>query len=270
VIAVYRRQMDEQQQMARNQRAWDAQTAVHYESDFYDVASFKAGRNTLRPFEQEALGDVAGKSLLHLMCHFGQDTLSWARLGAEVTGVDFSAESIGFATGLASDLGLDARFLQANVYDLPEDLDGAFDLVVMTYGVLIWLPDLDEWARGVARCLKPGGTFFVAEFHPVMTLFDEELSLGKSYFREGPAEREVQETYAGWMSESHVQTTWPWTVAKLVTALARAGLRIEELGEIPADLRQRHPAMTQSVDDGLWHLPGDPIPLLLTCKVVKP
>ena len=97
--------------MARNQQAWDAQTAVHFESEFYDVASFKAGRNTLRPFEQEALGDVSGKSLLHLMCHFGQDTLSWARLGARVTGVDFSAESIATATALASDLEIDARFL---------------------------------------------------------------------------------------------------------------------------------------------------------------
>jgi ubiquinone/menaquinone biosynthesis C-methylase UbiE len=254
--------------MARNQQAWDAQTAVHFESGFYDVASFKAGRNTLRPFEQEALGDVSGKSLLHLMCHFGQDTLSWARLGAYVTGVDFSAESIATAIALASDLGIDARFLQANVYDLPSELDDSFDLVVTTYGVLLWLPDLDEWARAVARCLKPGGVFFLAEFHPMMALFDDELSISKSYFRDGPAEREVQETYAGWMDEPHIQTTWPWTVAKLITALARAGLRIEQLDEIPADLRQRHPAMVQS-EDGLWRLPGDPLPLLLTCKAVK-
>lgn len=261
--------MDDEQQMARNQRAWDAQTAVHYESGFYDVASFKAGRNTLRPFEQEALGDVTGKSLLHLMCHFGQDTLSWARLGANVTGVDFSAESIATASALAADLDLDARFLQANVYDLPAELDGAFDFVVMTYGVLIWLPDLDEWARAVAKCLKPGGSLFVAEFHPAMGLFDENLALARSYFRSGPVEREVQETYAGWMSEPHIQTTWPWTVAKLVTALARAGLRIEQLDELPKDLRQRHPAMIQS-EDGLWHLPGDPLPLLLTCKAIKP
>jgi SAM-dependent methyltransferase len=254
--------------MLRNQRAWDAQTWPHVESDFYDVASFKSGRNSLRPFEVAALGDVTGRSLLHLMCHFGQDTLSWARLGANVTGVDFSAESITAATALARELEIDARFVQANVYDLPGELTASFDFVVATYGVLMWLPDLDEWARIVARCLKPGGTFFLAEFHPIPVLFDDDFALVKSYFRAGPAEREVQETYAGWMAESHVQTTWPWTVGKLVTALAQAGLRIQRLEELPVDLRQRHPAMVQS-DDGLWQLPGDPLPLLLTCQAVK-
>src|SRR5687768_4036339 len=136
--------MEPNEQMLRNQRAWDAQTWPHVESDFYDVASFKAGRNSLRPFEVAALGDVTGRSLLHLMCHFGQDTLSWARLGANVTGVDFSAESITAATALARELEIDARFVQANVYNLPGELTGSFDFVVATYGVLMWLPDLDE------------------------------------------------------------------------------------------------------------------------------
>jgi 2-polyprenyl-3-methyl-5-hydroxy-6-metoxy-1,4-benzoquinol methylase len=261
--------MDEKQQMLRNQQAWDAQTGAHVESEFYDVASFKAGKNSLRPFEQEALGDVSGRSLLHLLCHFGLDTLSWARLGANVTGVDFSAESIAAATALAQELEIDARFLQANVYELPGELDGAFDIVVMTYGTLMWLPDLDEWARAAARCLRPGGTLFVADFHPIAALFDDQLALSKSYFRTGPGEREVKQTYAGEMEHAHVQTTWPWTVAKLVTALGRAGLRVTQLDELPLDLRQRHPAMTQA-EDGFWHLPGDPVPLLLACRAVKP
>src|SRR3954452_5627961 len=111
--------MDDKQQMLRNQRAWDAQTGAHVASEFYDVASFRAGKNSLRPFEQEALGEVTGRPLLHLLCHFGLDTLSWARLGANVTGVDFSAESIATATALAPELSIDARFLQANVYELP-------------------------------------------------------------------------------------------------------------------------------------------------------
>jgi ubiquinone/menaquinone biosynthesis C-methylase UbiE len=261
--------VDEQQQMARNQQAWDAQTAVHFSSGFYDVESFKAGRNSLRPFEQAALGEVRGKSLLHLMCHFGQDTLAWARLGAHVTGVDFSAESIATATALAADLGIEARFLQANVYELPGELDGAFDFVVMTYGTLMWLPDLDGWARAAARCLKSGGTLFVADFHPIAVLFDDELALSRSYFRTGAAEREVKQTYAGEMDRPHVQTTWPWTVAKLVTALGRAGLQVTHLDELPVDLRQRHPAMQQD-ENGFWRLPGDPIPLLLACQAVKP
>ncbi|MEV6409990.1 methyltransferase domain-containing protein [Kribbella sp. NPDC051718] len=261
--------MDEKQQMLRNQQAWDAQTGAHVESEFYDVASFKAGKNSLRPFEQEALGDVRGRSLLHLMCHFGLDTLSWARLGAQVTGVDFSAESIAAATALAQELSIDAQFLQANVYELPGELDGAFDFVVMTYGTLIWLPDLDGWARAAARCLKPGGTLFVADFHPTAMLFDDELALTRSYFRSGPTEREVKQTYAGEMDQPHIQTTWPWTVAKLVTALGRAGLHVTRVDELPLDLRQRHPLMTQD-DAGFWRLPGDPVPLLLICQAVRP
>lgn len=252
--------MDDLERMQRNQQAWDLRTQRHFESDFYDVDSFKRGRNTLRPFEQEALGDVRGKSLLHLMCHFGMDTLSWARLGARVTGVDFSQESIAAANDLARELTLDARFIQSNVYDLK--LKERFDVVVTTYGVLPWLPDLDAWARVVARCLKPGGTFFLAEFHPMLTLFDDDLALSRSYFRTGAADR-MSESYAGGVV--HDQSTWPWTIAGLVSALGQAGLTIERLTEVPRDLRQRHPRMVPA-EDGLWRLPGDPLPLLVTCE----
>src|SRR5438067_4791107 len=130
-----------------NRANWDAWAAINAASANYDVAGFKAGKLSLNRIEREELGDVAGKSLLHLQCHFGIDTLSWARLGARVTGADFSSRAVELATSLAADLGLDARFVCSNVYDLPEVLDGAFDVVYTSRGVLGWLPDLYAWAH---------------------------------------------------------------------------------------------------------------------------
>lgn len=141
--------------------------------------------------------------------------------------------------------------------------------MITTYGVLLWLPDLNEWAQVVARCLRPGGVLFLAEFHPFQALLDADLRVASSYFRTAPAERQVDSSYTGQQTESHHQTTWPWTVGGLVTALAQAGLTITDLSEHPLDLRQRHPAMTRH-PDGFWHLPGDPVPLLLTCTATKP
>ncbi|MFI6832968.1 class I SAM-dependent methyltransferase [Kribbella sp. NPDC050241] len=257
--------MDDQERLERNREAWDLRVGAHLGSEFYDLEGFKAGGSSLRSFEVEALGEVRGKRLLHLMCHFGLDTLSWARMGAEVTGVDFSGEAVAAARRLADEVGLPARFVQADVYDVADILEAeSYDVVVATYGVLVWLPDLAEWARVVARLLRPGGVLFVAEFHPMQSLVDGELRISTSYFRTGAADRDVAASYTGQELPAHVQSTWPWTVGGLVTALAGAGLRIERLDELPVDLRQRHPRMALG-DDGLWRLPGDPIPLLLTC-----
>jgi 2-polyprenyl-3-methyl-5-hydroxy-6-metoxy-1,4-benzoquinol methylase len=265
--------MTDQDLMRENRTAWDLRTPVHLGSKFYGLDAFKAGRNTLRPFEQEELGDVRGKSLLHLMCHVGVDTLSWARLGAKVTGVDFSAESVAAARSLAAELGLDARFVESNVYDLPRQLHERFDLVVTTYGVLLWLPDLTGWAEVVARMLEPGGTFTVIDFHPTLSLFDEvdgKLVLSRSAFRSGAVARQVCRTYADDLEvPEHQQHTWFHPVGEIVTALAAAGLRIERVRELPVDLRQRTPSMTRN-DQGLWQLPGDPIPLLLAVTATRP
>jgi len=158
-----------------NEALWNAWTGVHASGDFYDLDGFRAGGVRLRPYEVELIGDVTGKTLLHLQCHFGIDTLSWARLGATVTGADFSPDAMELARSLAVDLGFpDARFVRANLYELPEALDGTFDVVYTSRGVLGWLPDIRGWARVVAYFLAPGGTFFITEAHPVVQVFENE------------------------------------------------------------------------------------------------
>ena len=160
---------------AANEALWDAWTAVHATGDFYDLVGFKAGGVRIRPYEIEMIGDVAGKSLLHLQCHFGIDTLSWARLGARVTGADLSPDAVTLARSLADDLGFpEARFVRSNLYDLPAALEGTFDVVYTSRGVVGWLPDIRAWAAVVAHFVAPGGTFFISEIHPIAQAFENE------------------------------------------------------------------------------------------------
>ena len=169
-----------EQELAENRRLWDAWTAIHTTGEFYDVQRFRDDPNDVRiePWERAEVGDVTGRTVLHLQCHFGLDTLSWARLGAaRVTGVDFSRPAIAFATALATEIGLAdrARFVVSNVYDLPGSLDGEiFDVVYTGRGVLSWLPDLGPWAEIVASFVKPGGIFYIHEGHPVMWAVDDD------------------------------------------------------------------------------------------------
>lgn len=141
---------------------------------FYNVDEFKKGKITLKDIELAELGDVKNKSLLHLQCHFGLDTLSWARLGAEVTGVDFSEEAIEYAKRLSQELDIPARFICSNIYDTIELITDKFDIVFTSYGVLCWLPDLVEWAEIISHFLRCGGIFYIVEFHPVNNIFDNE------------------------------------------------------------------------------------------------
>lgn len=157
-----------------NRRNWNERTAIHARSQSYDLAGFRAGRSSLLPIELAEVGDVAGKSLLHLQCHLGVDSLSWARLGARVTGVDFADEALAVARGLNEELGLDTRFLHANLYDLPDLLNEQFDIVYTTYGVLCWLHDIPRWAQIAASYVKPGGILYLADFHPLMVAMSDE------------------------------------------------------------------------------------------------
>ena len=266
--------------VAANRRLWDARTPIHVASDFYDVDGFRAGASSLRPIEVEEVGDVRGKRLLHLQCHFGLDTLSWARLGAEVTGLDFSGAAIAEARGLAAELGIPATFVEADVHDAAEALDGAtFDVVFTSYGVIAWLPDIRRWANVVASLVAPGGCFSIVEIHPSSQVFDDEpgvedLRVGYPY-RTSPDEPlrfEESGTYADYDAPIELpEHVWLHGLGDLVTALIDAGLVVEFLHEHDVTVFQQFPFLERH-DDGWWRLPADQpsVPLLFSLRARKP
>ena len=130
-----------------NALQWDKRTDIHKDSDFYDLKGFMAGDNMLKVVERMEMGDVNGKSLLHLQCHFGLDTLSWARLGAKVTGKDLSQQAIELATQISKDAGLESTFVATDVYSVGDHISDKFDIVFTSYGTIVWLDDLSKWAN---------------------------------------------------------------------------------------------------------------------------
>lgn len=265
------------QYLLQNQAHWNDLVPIHERSAFYDVEGFRAGRCTLKSIEREEVGDVAGKSLLHLQCHFGMDTLSWARLGARVTGVDFSAPAIQRARALARELGIEARFVHSDLYSLPEGLDGTFDIVFTSYGVLCWLPDLTRWAAVIARFLRPGGTFYIVEGHPAADLFDDTrdilpLQVAYAYFHDEPLRWDEDGSYADRDARVEHTVTYEWThgLGDVVSALAGAGLRIEFLHEFPFSMYRKLPGMEEH-EDGFWWLNGGErlAPFLFSLKATK-
>lgn len=263
--------------MEANRLRWNEVTPIHERSAFYDVEGFRAGNIRLHALEQEELGDVSGKSLLHLQCHFGLDTLSWARLGAEVTGVDFSEDAIALARSLVAETGVAGRFVQSNVYDLPQNLDGTFDIVFTSYGAIHWLPDLARWAELIEHFLKPGGTFYIAEFHPLAYIFDDErdatgLDVVRSYFNgPEPVRWEPDGDYAETDAEvTNASYEWTHTLSDVVNALIGVGLRIEFLHEHPFTVYEQF-TFTERHDDGYWRLKdGNPsIPLMFSLRASK-
>ena len=223
--------------LENNRSLWNGWTRLHKPSRFYDVDAFKAGESSLKPLEIEEVGDVQGKSLLHLQCHFGMDTLSWARRGARVTGVDFSDEAISTARSLAAELNIPADFICSSVYDLPGVPDERFDIVYTSYGVLSWLPDLERWGEVIARHLKPGGFFYIAEYHPFVSMLGaDNRTFEHPYFHTPePIKLHSVGSYAAPEATdfSHTEYNWSHSLADVVNALLRAGLRLEFLHEFP-------------------------------------
>ncbi|ANM29614.1 methyltransferase type 12 [Acidobacteria bacterium Mor1] len=216
-----------------NREAWNRRTAIHLESKFYDVDAFRKGACSLNEIEKGILGDVRGRRILHLQCHFGQDSLSLARLGAKVTGVDLSDAAIRAARGLNDEMGLDAEFVCCDLYSLPDHLDGEFDRVYTSYGVLGWLPDMDRWAEIVRRYLAPGGKLLLIEFHPLVWMWDEKLSfIEEAYFNRGPLRFTQQGTYTDGGEDQEIESVgWNHGLGEVVTALLKQGLRLERLEE---------------------------------------
>ncbi|SFK85384.1 Methyltransferase domain-containing protein [Halogranum rubrum] len=280
--------------LSANRDHWDELAELHPGTDFYDVESFVGGETSLMDLEREELADVVGDetSLLHLQCHFGMDTLSWAREGATVTGVDFSPKAIETARELRDEVGISerrARFVESDVYELPETLDdefdahgdGAvrdFDVVFTSYGALVWLPDLDRWADVVTHFLKPGGTVYLAEIHPFFAMSeavgdDGWIQLPYAYANDEPMPYETDEgSYADEDADLSKQTIYEWNhgVGDIVTALVGAGLDIKYVHEFPKSCYKRFDGMVEG-DDGWWRLPDGPeIPMTLSVRATKP
>ncbi|HUU77046.1 MAG TPA: class I SAM-dependent methyltransferase [candidate division Zixibacteria bacterium] len=260
-----------------NKKMWDEFAKVHFESDDYNVKEFLAGETTLKPYELQELGIVKEKTLLHLQCHFGLETLSWAREGAIVTGVDFSPQAIKIARQLTEMTKLEAKFIESNIYDLPKNLSEKFDIVYTSIGVLCWLQDLKKWGEIVSYFLKPGGIFYIAEIHPFAMVFDEEheteLQLRYDYFHnDTPMEFEVEGTYA--VKEAKIKQNksyeWIYSFSDVINSLINAGLKIEFLNEYPFTVYKGFP-FAEKESDGYWRLQNQKatLPLLFTLKARK-
>ena len=260
-----------------NRKMWDELAVIHYKSKFYDVEGFKAGKLSLFSIERKELGDITGKSLLHLMCHFGMDTLSWAKLGAKVTGVDFSEKAIELARALSKETGIEGNFICANIYDLPKVLSEEFDIVFTSYGVLTWLPDLQNWATIIARFLKARGLFYMVELHPFTWIFQDEdvteLEVTHPYFKEQePIKFEVKGSYADETAQINQEYNyeWPYSFSEILNSLINAGLKIQFVNEYPYCTYKMFPFMEKH-EDGWWRLKNQKgvIPLMFSLKAIK-
>jgi SAM-dependent methyltransferase len=260
----------------QNKDHWNEITPVHARSAFYDVVGFKAGKSRMiMPFEVEEMGNVNGKSLLHLQCHFGMDTLSWGRLGAKVTGVDFSDEAIKLASKLSKETGIKAQFICSDIYKLPEIHRKKYDIVYTSGGVLCWLPDLNKWAKVISHFLKPGGFFYIMEGHPFTNVFDnsiaaKELKIKWSYFDNPewlvckPEGDYAEPSFIGSVSSAE----WTHSLGDIISSLADAGLKIEFLHEFPVIFFKCFSFMKRD-KEGFWRLEGDKLPLTFSLKATK-
>ncbi|RMB63907.1 class I SAM-dependent methyltransferase [Dokdonia sinensis] len=255
-----------------NRQTWNDKVAVHTESDFYNLDGFINGETSLMKYELKALGDVSGKSLLHLQCHFGQDTLSWARMGAQCTGVDISDAGIAFAKALSEKTATPANFVCCNVLDTSQHISQTFDIVFTSYGTIGWLPDLKPWGKMIAERLNKGGTFYIADFHPLVWMFD--YTSGKAVLKYGYNQDEViYEEYQGTYADENApimskEYGWNHGLGEVVTALTDAGLHIEFLREHDESPYDVLPDLVKN-ENGLYVTKDRLYPLLFEIKATK-
>ena len=265
-----------------NRELWNQRTLVHKDSSFYDLAGFKSGATVLNDIELNELGEVKGKKMLHLQCHFGMDSLDWSRRGADVTGIDLSDEAIREARLLNDELGLDAKFICCNLYDLlPENKDSSkflpgrersFDIVFTSYGVVGWLPELDKWAGIIAHYLEPGGIFYMAEFHPVVWMFDDDFTHIKYHYDNRELIiTENQGTYTDRDADiKGKEYSWNHSISEVLNALIKAGLKIELFNE---HMYSPYPCFRNMIETekNKWHIRGmeGKIPMVYSLKASR-
>ena len=252
-----------------NRKLWNGLTRIHEKSDFYNLEEFKSSRNSLKQIEIEEVGEVTGKSMLHLQCHFGLDSLSWAVKGAQVTGVDFSSEAISLADSLSRELQIPVHFICSDIYDLPDSLNQKFDIVFTSYGVLNWLHDLNKWASLIAHYLKPGGFLYMIEFHPLLGMLNDDGAFEYGYFFHSEPERFFQQGSYANPNADFSQESYEWThgLGEIVTALIKTGLEIEFLHEFPFSSYNCYPFL-EAKKPGQYVLKNErpSIPLMFSIK----
>ncbi len=240
----------------KNRAAWNEMTDVHFKHPDYKVKEFLEGHSTLKSIELTEVGDVHGKKLLHVMCQFGLDTLSWARRGAIVTGVDISDKSIERANELKEKAGLPAEFVRSDVLNLAGKIDNKFDIVFQSYGTHCWISDINGWAQVVAHYLKSGGIFYIIDDHPILHIYEVENG---SYFGTLPEYSSGQQDYC---DRSYILKNelveWQHTLSGIINALIKAGLTIELVNEFDKGYYPIHEDWYEK--DGYWYPPGGPPP----------
>ena len=223
----------EQNYIEINRNSWNNKTDAHLKSEFYDLDGFLKGKSSLNDIELALLGDIKGKTILHLQCHFGQDSISLSRLGAIVTGIDLSDKAIESAREIAKDTQSNTKFICCDLYELPQHLNETFDIVFTSYGTIGWLPDLNQWAAVVSKMLKPNGRFIMADFHPVVWMYDNDFTkIQYSYFNVETIVETESGTYAD--KEAPIETQsigWNHPISEILNSLVSNGVTIQKFNE---------------------------------------
>lgn len=255
-----------------NKENWNQRVDVHSQSEFYNLQEFKKGKSSLNPYEIEALDNVQGKSLLHLQCHFGLDTLSWRRRGAKVVGLDFSEEAIKLARALNQEMNLDAEFVCCNVLDTSKHVKELFDVVFTSYGVIGWLPDLKAWGKMIAERLTSKGVFYIVEFHPIVWMFDYQQTPPKlkyGYMQDEVIYEEYKGTYANKEAEiTSKEYGWNHGLGEIVNSLTEAGLFVEYLKEYDESPYNIIPDLVKT-KSGMFSTKEKLYPLIFSLKATK-
>jgi len=267
--------------LAVNKANWNDRAAIHFkdEAGGYRVKEFLAGADTLHDIEDREIGDVAGKRIAHLQCHFGIDTLCLARRGASCVGLDFSPVALAAARELQAKTGLDARFVEGNVYDAQALIEGRFDMVYVTWGAINWLPDMARWAKVVSSLLKPGGRLYLLEGHPSLMTLDEKTPGLQPGFdwrtpQDSPVIMNEDTTYTGDTATIAHTTTVEWIhpLSDIINGVIGAGLRLDWLHEHEHLAWQFAPIMVPAEGKRrMWQLPkGFPrLPLAFSIQATR-
>lgn len=255
-----------------NKKWWNAVIPIHSRSKLYDLPRFKKGKNHLESLEREEVGDVKGKTMLHLMCHFGMETLSWAREGAVATGVDFSEDAIKYAKKLSKEINVPATFICSDIYELPKVLDKKFDIIFTSYGVLLWLSNIKKWAKIINHFLAKGGVFYIVEVHPFTNILSYDFKIVYKYFKKGPYMDNSDGTYTDWDAPvKGVTYEWSYTISNVINSLINEGLKIEYVHEFPFTMYDQFPGFMEKNEKGQYVLKNKKIqiPLLFSLKATK-